>query len=44
MEVFLGEEGPVFGEIAARPPGGYLMDLIPRAYGFDPWEVCSVFL
>ena len=39
MEVFLGEEGPVFGEIAARPPGGYLMDLIPRAYGFDPWEV-----
>lgn len=39
MEVFLGEDGPVFGEIAARPPGGYLMDLIPRAYDFDPWEV-----
>lgn len=39
MEVFLTEHGPVFGEIAARPPGGYLMDLIPRAYDFDPWEV-----
>jgi biotin carboxylase len=38
MEVFLGEEGPVFGEIAARPPGGYLMELMRRAYEFDPWE------
>lgn len=28
----------VFGELAARPPGGYLMDLIELAYGFDPWE------
>lgn len=38
MEVFLTELGPVFGEIAARPPGGYLMELIEYAYGFDPWE------
>lgn len=38
MELFLSEEGPVFGEIAARPPGGYLMELMSRAYGFDPWE------
>jgi formate-dependent phosphoribosylglycinamide formyltransferase (GAR transformylase) len=39
MEVFLGENGPVFGEIAARPPGGYLMKLMSRAYEFDPWEL-----
>ncbi len=37
-ELFLTEHGPVFGEIAARPPGGYLMELIRLAYGFDPWE------
>ena len=39
MEIFLTQNGPVFGEIAARPPGGYLMELIRRAYHFDPWEV-----
>ncbi|MDB4537776.1 ATP-grasp domain-containing protein [Akkermansiaceae bacterium] len=38
MEVFLTPSGPVFGEIAARPPGGYLMDLIREAYQFDPWD------
>jgi hypothetical protein len=38
MEIFLSETGPIFGEIAARPPGGYLMELIARAYDFDPWE------
>lgn len=38
MEVFLTRDGPVFGEIAARPPGGYIMELMRRAYGFDPWE------
>lgn len=27
----------VFGELASRPPGGGLMELISRAYGFDPW-------
>lgn len=30
MEVFLTPEGPIFGEIAARPPGGGLMRLIDR--------------
>lgn len=37
-EFYLTTEGPVFGEIAVRPPGGYYMDLIERAYKFDPWE------
>lgn len=38
MEVFLTPSGPVFGEMAARPPGGELMRLLELAYGFDPWE------
>ncbi len=37
LEVFLTDDGPVFGELAARPPGGLLMRLIELAYGFDPW-------
>lgn len=38
LELFLTPDGPVFGEMAARPPGGHLMPLIRHAYGFDPWE------
>ncbi|MFT7213751.1 MAG: biotin carboxylase [Granulosicoccus sp.] len=37
-EFYLTEEGPIFGEIALRPPGGYYMDIIDKAYGFDTWE------
>ncbi|WP_412068165.1 ATP-grasp domain-containing protein [Rubrivirga sp. IMCC43871] len=39
LEVFLGPEGLVFGEVAVRPPGGHLMRLIGLAYGVDAWEV-----
>ncbi len=38
VEVFLTSRGVVFGEIAARPPGGHIMELIARVYGFDPWH------
>lgn len=38
MEVFQTDAGLVFGEIAARPPGGRIMPLMQRAYGFDPYE------
>lgn len=38
LEVFVDGDRVTFGEIAARPPGGHLMDLIARVYGFDPWE------
>ncbi len=31
--------GELFGEIALRPPGGYIMELIKGAYEFDPWDV-----
>lgn len=38
LELFLTPEGPVFGEIAARPPGGHITEMMALAYGFDPWE------
>ena len=38
LEVFRTADGLVFGEMAARPPGGHLMRLIELAYGFDPWQ------
>jgi len=38
LELFRTSGGQVFGELAARPPGGRLMALIQRAWGFDPWE------
>jgi len=37
-EFYLTKDGPVFGEMAVRPPGGYYMDLIEYAYGFNPWQ------
>lgn len=38
LELYLTPAGPVFGEVAARPPGGHVMELISRAYGFDAWQ------
>lgn len=38
LELFLTPAGPVFGEIATRPPGGHITELIELAYGFDPWQ------
>lgn len=37
-ELYLTEVGVVFGELAARPPGGYIMPAIGHAYGFDAWR------
>ena len=38
LECYLTKKGLLFGEIALRPPGGYLMNLIKIVYGFDPWK------
>lgn len=38
VEIYLGPDGPVFGEIAVRPPGGYIMELLQLAYGMPSWE------
>lgn len=38
LECFVQEDGrAVFGEIAIRPPGGHILPLVQRSYGFDPW-------
>ena len=37
LEVYLTDDGLLFGEIAMRPPGGYIMNAIQHAYGFNPW-------
>lgn len=37
LEVYLTENGPLFGEIALRPPGGYIMNAISHAWDFNPW-------
>lgn len=40
MEVFYTQEGKwLFGEIALRPPGGMLMELMSLAYGMNAWQV-----
>lgn len=38
-ELWLTESGPVLSEIACRPPGGHLFDLISRAYGVNAWDL-----
>jgi biotin carboxylase len=38
LEVYLARKGLLFGEIALRPPGGYIMNAIRHAYDFNPWE------
>ena len=38
LEVYLTGKGPLFGEIALRPPGGYIMNAMQHAWDFNPWE------
>jgi biotin carboxylase len=38
LEFYRTKNDLVFGEIALRPPGGYIMELIHQTYGFNPWE------
>lgn len=43
LELFLSSEGLLVGEVALRPPGGYIMRCLELAYDFDPWAAfCSV--
>lgn len=37
LEIFDTADGLVFGEMARRPPGGYIMNLLSMVYGIDPW-------
>lgn len=38
LEVYLTPSGPLFGELAIRPPGGRIMQLLQRSWGFSPWQ------
>jgi biotin carboxylase len=38
LEVFRTSNKIYFGEVAVRPPGGRLLELISRAYDFDAWS------
>jgi hypothetical protein len=38
LEVYRTPGGYLFGEIALRPPGGYIMELISLAWEFDAWR------
>lgn len=38
VEFYLTAGGPIFGEIALRPPGGYIMEVLKLAWGFDAWR------
>ena len=38
LEFYETPKGILFGEVALRPPGGYLMEAIKLAYGFNPWR------
>jgi biotin carboxylase len=43
LELFMSDEGLMVGEVALRPPGGYIMRCLELAYDFDPWGAfCSV--
>ncbi len=37
-EFYWNDDRVLFGEIALRPPGGYIMECIGLAYNFDTWE------
>lgn len=39
LEAYKTADGFLFGEVALRPPGGYLMELLQLAYGIDPWDM-----
>ena len=39
LEYYRDKKAQLFGEVALRPPGGYIMELIKCAYDFNPWEV-----
>ncbi len=39
LEYYNTKAGLLFGEIALRPPGGYIMDTLNEIYDFDFWQL-----
>lgn len=38
LEVYDNGDDLLFGEVALRPPGGYIMELLSSAYQIDAWD------
>ena len=38
LEFIYSENGLLFGEVACRPPGGYLMEALELSYNYNFWE------
>lgn len=39
LEYYITEKGILFGEVALRPPGGYIMEALSSSYGQNFWDV-----
>ncbi len=39
LEYYIVEDDIFFGEVALRPPGGYIMEALAMVYNFDAWEL-----
>lgn len=39
LEYYINDDGVFFGEIAIRPPGGYIMDALALSYHTNFWEI-----
>jgi biotin carboxylase len=39
LEFYYDKDHILFGEIAIRPPGGHIMQLINTCFGIDPWKI-----
>ena len=39
LEFYYDQDHILFGEIAIRPPGGHIMQLIHTCWGIDPWQI-----
>lgn len=39
LEFYNTSDGLLFGEVALRPPGGYIMEAMEQAYGCDFWDL-----
>ena len=39
LEYYMTEEGVLFGEVALRPPGGYIMEVLELVYEQSFWDI-----
>ena len=39
LEYYITKDGILFGEVALRPPGGYIMEALKNSYGQNFWDL-----